>query len=211
MYTLYYSPGTASMCVHQALIETGTPYELVLVDLKAGQQRDPAYLKLNPNGLVPTLVVDGTPFTEAASLLMTLATRHPKAGLIPAEDSLDRAAWHQWIVYLANTLQTAFRLWFYPTDISDDTNAQAMLKAAMRDKIERIWARIDTHLAARGPYLLGADFSAPDLQLIMLMRWARKMPKPATDWQALNQYATRVKARPSWKQLCSVEGLTEWA
>lgn len=211
MYTLYYSPGTASMCVHQALIETGAPYELVLVDLKAGQQRDPAYLKLNPNGLVPTLVVDGAPFTEAASLLMTLATRHPKAGLIPADDSLDRAAWHQWIVYLANTLQTAFRLWFYPTDISDDANAQAMLKAAMRDKIERIWARIDAHLAARGPYLLGAEFSAPDLQLIMLMRWARKMPKPATDWRALNQYATRVKARPSWKQLCSVEGLTEWA
>jgi glutathione S-transferase len=45
----------------------------------------------------------------------------------------------------------------------------------------------------------------------MLMRWARKMPKPATDWPALREYATRMKARPSWKQLYALEGLTEWA
>ena len=42
MYTLYYSPGTASMCVHQALIEANVQYTLVLVDLQAGHQRDPA-------------------------------------------------------------------------------------------------------------------------------------------------------------------------
>jgi glutathione S-transferase len=47
--------------------------------------------------------------------------------------------------------------------------------------------------------------------LIMLMRWSRKMPKPATEWQALNQYAARMKARPSWKQLYALEGLSEWA
>jgi glutathione S-transferase len=54
MYTLYYSPGTASMCVHQALIEANAHYRLVLVDLQAGQQRDPTYLRLNPGGVVRT-------------------------------------------------------------------------------------------------------------------------------------------------------------
>src|SRR5208283_3914817 len=58
MYTLYYSPGTASMCVHQALIEANAQYRLVLVDLQAGQQRDPVYLQLNPGGVVPTLLID---------------------------------------------------------------------------------------------------------------------------------------------------------
>ena len=211
MYTLYYAPGTASLCVHQALIEAKAPYRLERVDLQAGQQRDPAYLKLNPNGLVPTLLIDGAPFTEAASLLLTLAARHPQAGLAPAEASPSRAAWHQWILYLANTLQPAFRLWFYPNDISDDANAQAILKAAMISRIERIWERIDSHLAAQGPYVLGAEFSAADLLLIMLMRWSRNMPKPATAWQTLDQYALRMKARPSWKQLYALEGLTEWA
>jgi glutathione S-transferase len=210
MYTLYYSPGTASMCVHQALIETNVEYRLVLVDLEAGRQRDPAYLKLNPGGVVPTLLIDDVPFTESAALLMTIATRHPQAGLAPAESSPSRIAWYQWIVYLANPLQPAFRSWFYPGDISDDRGTQEILLSAARRKIESIWSRIDMHLAAQGPYLLGAEFSAADLMLIMLMRWSRNMPKPVTEWPALRQYAARMKARPSWKQLYALEGLTDW-
>jgi glutathione S-transferase len=210
MYTLYYSPGTASMCVHQALIETNVRYRLVLVDLAGGRQRDPPYLKLNPGGVVPTLLIDDVPFTESAALMMTIATRHPEAHLAPVENSLKRAAWHQWIVYLANPVLPAFRLWFYPFDLSDDAGIQANLKAATCRKIETIWTRIDAHLAAQGPYLLGAEFSAADLMLIMLMRWSRNMPKPATEWEALNQFAARMKARPSWRQLYAAEGLSEW-
>jgi glutathione S-transferase len=210
MYTLYYSPGTASMCVHQALIETGAEYRLIPVDLQAGGQRDPAYLRLNPNGVVPTLLIDDVPFSESAALLMTIATRHPQAGLAPAETSPRRIAWYQWIVYLANTLQPAFRSWFYPGDISDDPETQALLVPATRRKIESAWTRIDMHLAEQGPYLLGAEFSAADLMLIMLMRWSRNMPKPATEWPALRPYAARMKARPSWKQLYALEGLSDW-
>jgi glutathione S-transferase len=210
MYTLYYSPGTASMCVHQALIETSADYRLIRVDLEAGGQRDPAYLKLNPNGVVPTLLIDDAPFSESAALLMTIATRHPQAGLAPAETSPGRIAWYQWIVYLANTLQPAFRSWFYPADISDDPDTQAILMPATRRKIESVWTRIDMHLATRGPYLLGAEFSAADLMLIMLMRWSRNMPRPATEWPALRQYAARLKDRPSWKRLYALEGLTDW-
>jgi glutathione S-transferase len=210
MYTLYYSPGTASMCVHQALIETNAEHRLVLVDLQAGGQRDPAYLQLNPAGHVPTLLIDDAPFTETAALVMTLATRHPEARLAPAENSSSWAGWCQWIVHFANTLQPAFRLWFYPTDISDDANTQAVLAAATQRKIETIWSRIDAHLQARGPYMLGAQFSAADLMLIMLMRWSRNMPKPATEWGALHQFAARVKARPSWQELCARERLTDW-
>lgn len=210
MYTLYYSPGTASMCVHQALIEADAKYRLIAVDLQAGGQRDPAYLKLNPNGVVPTLLIDDVPFTESAALLMAIATRHPQAGLMPAENSSSRIAWYQWIVYLANSLQPAFRAWFYPGDVGDDPETQERVRPAVRRKIESIWTRIDTELAARGPYLLGAQFSAPDLLLIMLMRWSRNMPKPATEWASLQQYAARMKDRPSWKRLCALEGLSDW-
>jgi glutathione S-transferase len=198
------------MCVHQALIEVNAQYRLVLVDLQAGQQRDPAYLRLNPGGVVPTLLIDDVPFTETAALLMTVATRHPEARLAPAEGSAGRAAWYQWIVYLANTLQPAFRLWFYPADIGEQADVRAILQAATRRKIESIWARIDAYLLAQGPYVLGAEFSAADLMLIMLMRWSRNMPRPATEWPALSQFATRLKARPSWKKLCALEGLNEW-
>jgi glutathione S-transferase len=61
MYTLYYSPGAASMVVHLALLEAGAPHRLQQIDLDNGEQRQPDYLKLNPNGLVPTLSIDGKP------------------------------------------------------------------------------------------------------------------------------------------------------
>jgi glutathione S-transferase len=211
MYTLYYSPGAASMVIHLALLETGAAHELKLVDTETGQQRSPEYLKLNPNGLIPTLSIDGRPYFEAAAGLMTIADRHPEAGLAPDRDSPLRPAWNQWIVHLTNTVQPAFRLWFYPTDLTDAEPVQAAIKEGCRRRIEAAWTRIDAHLAANGPYLLGATFSAADLMLLMLMRWSRNMPKPSTEWPALRAFATRMKARPSWKRLYEVEGLTEWA
>ena len=71
MDRLYYAPGAASMLVHWLLIELGMPHELVRVDTAAGQQKSPEYLALNPNGVVPTLVLDGTPRFESAALAMT--------------------------------------------------------------------------------------------------------------------------------------------
>src|SRR5690242_14803037 len=92
MYILYYSPGTASMVVHLLLLELGAPHELRRVDLDAGGQRDPAYLKLNPGGVVPTLIVDGEARCEAAALALLLAERHPEARLSPVPGSPQRGA-----------------------------------------------------------------------------------------------------------------------
>jgi glutathione S-transferase len=204
MYTLYYSPGAASLAVHLALLETGADYRLERVDLDAGAQRDAAYLKLNTNGLVPTLLIDGEPFYEAAACLMTIADRHPAAALAPRSDTLERAAWNQWIIHIANTVQPAFRMWFYPNELP----VSAEMIAA---RIESAWTRFDTQLAASGPYLLGEACTAADMMLLMVMRWSRNMPRPATEWPALRAFAARMKARPSWKRLYELEGLTEWA
>lgn len=59
--------------------------------------------------------------------------------------------------------------------------------------------------------LLGEHFSLVDLYALVLMRWSRNMPKPATTWPHLAELATRLKARPSWKKVCEAEGLVEWA
>ncbi|HXS04896.1 MAG TPA: glutathione S-transferase [Rhodanobacter sp.] len=209
MYTLYYSPGSASMLVHLALLEIGAPHVLEHVDLDAGQQRSAAYLALNPNGVVPTLLVDGVPHGEAAALAMLLAERHPDAALAPPPGSAQRADYLQWMLYLANSLQPRFRAWFYPGDHLP--SAADSIKEAARIGIEACWTRINTHLATHGPYLLGDSFGVVDLYALMLMRWSRNMPRPATSWPHLAEFATRLKARPSWKQLCDSEGLTEWA
>ncbi|MDA3913791.1 glutathione S-transferase [Oleiagrimonas sp.] len=209
MYTLYYAPGTAAMLVHLVLLEADVPCSLMPVDLSAGEQRTPAYLALNPGGVVPTLVVDGEPHSEAAAMAMLLTERHPEARLAPAFGSAARADYLQWMLYLANTLQPAFREWFYP----DEHVPEALegIRAAARIKIEGAWKRLDAHLAEHGPYMLGKTFSVVDLYVTMLMRWARNMPRPATDSPHLAELARRIKARPSWKELYRIEQLSEWA
>jgi glutathione S-transferase len=210
MYVLYYSPGTASMAVHQALLELGVAHELREVDLEGGEQKSADYLRLNPNGTVPTLIVDGVPVYECAALLLLLAERHAQANLAPAPGTPLRGPWLQWMLHLANTLQPAFRQWFYPQDFGGREHEEDSRESARR-RIEGVWDRLDAHLAAQGPYVLGQSFGIVDVYATMLMRWSRNMPRPATQWPALAALAAHVKARPSWARLHEIERLTEWA
>lgn len=209
MYTLYFGRGAASLAIHAALKEIGVPYELAEVDLKAGQQRSPEYLRLNPEGKVPTLLIDGKTFHESAALMLMLADRHPHSNLAPPAGSLARAEWYQLIVTFANNLGNDFRLWFYPADIGSGEEDHA-LRGIIRQRIETMWATLDTRLSGNGPYLLGETFSGADLVLTMYMRWSRNMPRPATAWPALQKYADMMRARPSWRHVTEVEALTGW-
>jgi len=210
MYTLYYSPGAASLAVHWMLIELGVLHELKKVDMEAGEHRQPEYRKLNPNGLVPTLVVDGTPLYESAALLMLLAERHPQAGFAPAPGNPQRGTYMTWMFYLSNTLQVAYKDWFYP-ERPAGADAVEGAKASACARIEDCWERVETQIRSGGPYLVGDRVGAADFLAAMLMRWSRNMPKPATEWETIANYVARMKARPSFKTLYAREGLTEWA
>jgi glutathione S-transferase len=209
MYTLYYSSGTASVAVHLALLEIGAPYQLELVDFENKAQRSAAYLRLNPQGQVPTLVIDGQAYTESAALLMMLTDRHPQAGLAPPSGTAERNQWYQWLVFGSNALGASFRNWFYPSDLGADEHPPAV-RSALQQRIEGLWTRVDAQLGARGPYLLGEQISAADLQLLMYMRWSRRMPRSALEWPALKRFATLLRQRKSWQQLCDIEHLEEW-
>lgn len=210
MYQLYYAPGAASLAVHWLLIELRVPFELRALDLERGEHREPAYLALNPNGLVPTLVVDGQPVYEAAALLLLLAERHPERGFAPPARSPRRADYLQWTLHLSNTVQAAFGGWFHAERPAGEANAD-LVKESARAQIETDWDRLADHLSCRGPYVCGESVSAPDFLATMLMRWSRNMPRPATEWPVLGEYVLRMKARPSFRTLYEQEDLTEWS
>lgn len=209
MYQLYYSPSTASLAVHWMLIEIGAPFELVLTDIATGANRTPDYLKLNPSGVVPTLIVDGAPVLESAAILMLLAERHADKGLTPAAGTPERAAYFQWMVYLANALLPSFRAWYYPHEPAGEANAEAA-QAAARARVEAVWDRVDAQLAAKGPYMLGERLSAVDFLATMLMRWSRNLPRQATAWPNIARYLARMRAMPSLREVHAREGLTDW-
>ena len=209
MYKLYYSPGTASLAIHWMLIELGAPFELVLTDIEKGAQKSAEYLKLNPDGRVPVLVVGGKPHTECAALLMLLAERHPDVGFAPAIGSPLRADYLQWMFFCANTLQPAFRNWFYADEAAGPANAETA-KAFARERIEAGFARLDALLQDWRTYMLGSHLTALDFMVTMLTRWSRNMPKPATEFPNLGAYVKHMRAMPSLQEVHRREGLTDW-
>jgi glutathione S-transferase len=106
MLTLYFSPGASSMAPHIALHEIGVAFEARPVSLARREQRTPKYLAVNPEGKVPTLLIDGRPLTEVAGILFYLAKRFPAAGLLP-DDIEGEAQAVSWMSFIAATLHPA--------------------------------------------------------------------------------------------------------
>ena len=209
MYTLYYAPGAASLAVHWLLLELGHQPEMRLLDFQARQQKSADYLALNPAGVVPTLVIDGEPMSEVGAILMYLADTHPDAGFAPPPGDPLRRAHYPWMFHLANAVQPLLRMWWYPWEPAGEENAGAT-REQVQAMLEAAWQRIDAHLAANGPYLLGDRVSTSDFHLTMLMRWARNTRKPATEWPQLAAHARRMKARPAFATMSEREGLAGW-
>jgi len=207
--TLYGSASTASLVVHWLLIELDIEHELVLLDFDTRQQKSADYLALNPAGRVPTLVIDGQVLTEAAAIALHLADLHPQAGLLPAPGTEARAQAYRWMFWCANTLQTAYRAWFYADEVAGASNADAVRDSA-RQQLEAGWARFAGHLQQGGPYVLGDRVSVVDFMLVMLMRWSRNMPVPSDTWPELKAYAERLKARPAFAEVYRREGIADW-
>lgn len=208
-YTLYLTPSTASMAVHWMLIELGVPFEVVSLDFARNEHKTPEYLKLNPLGRVPTLVIDGTPYTESTAQLMILAERHPQAGLAPAPDDPQRAKWLETMVWIANNLQPALRDWFYADKDGPPTGASAVRDLARR-RIHAAWPHIAGLLADGRPYLFGERPGCVDFLAAMVMRWSRNMPQPANDDPVLAAFLARMGELPSYQELCRREDLVPW-
>ncbi len=77
MYQLHYYPANVSAAPHMVLEEMGADYELMLVDRTVNAQKSKEYLKLNPNGRIPTLVDGNLVLFEAAAIVLHLLDQNP--------------------------------------------------------------------------------------------------------------------------------------
>ncbi len=105
--TLYHAPNTRSSSTLLLLEELGAPYELKLLNFKAGEQRQPAYLAINPMGKVPAIEHNGAVVTEQVAILIYLADLFPEAGLAPALADPLRGPYLRWLVFYAACFEPA--------------------------------------------------------------------------------------------------------
>ncbi|MEO6031375.1 MAG: glutathione S-transferase family protein [Burkholderiaceae bacterium] len=212
MLQLHYHPGNASMAPHMLLEELGAPHELLKVDRAKQAHKSPAYLKLNPNGLIPVLVDrrGGSELVlyESAAICLHLADTHPQAGLAPVLGTPERAHFYKWLIWLTNTLQATLLLYFYPERWADTPEAAAQVKAHAENRCGALLDQLDAELARHGqPWLLGKAFSAVDPYALMLCRWTRGFTRPARSLPHLAPYLQRMLARPAVQRVFELEEL----
>jgi glutathione S-transferase len=211
MNTLHYFPGNASMAPHIVLNEIGAPFVLQLVDRVSGGHKSAAYLKLNPNGLIPVLTDGDLVLFEAAAICLHLVDSHPEANLAPALGTAQRAQFYKWLMWLTNTLQAHLIVYFYPERWANagETAAIAQVKAHAQAKVAVCLQQLDAHLAQHsGPWFLESGYSAVDAYVLMLCRWTRGFSdKPAREYTHIAPYLQRMLARPAVQKLITTEEL----
>ena len=211
MLQLHYYPGTAAMTPHILLQEMGVPFELVRVDRLADAHKAPAYLKLNPNGLIPVLTDGQLVLYETAAIVLYLCDTYQEAGLAPALGTVERAHFYKWLAWLTNTLQTTLLVYFYPERWVKEGNTAgaAEVKAQAQRKVGTLLDQLDGELARHGgPWLLGENYSAIDPFAMMLCRWTRGFPAaPARSRPHLGPYLQRVLERPAVQRVFATEQL----
>lgn len=187
--TLYHAPNTRSSAVLTLLAELDAPFELALLDMKAGEQRQPAYLAINPMGKVPAVVDRGQLVTELPAVFIHLADRFAQAGLAPALDDPLRGPYLRWLVFYGSCFEPAL----IDRAMNRDAGPQARSPYGSFDDV---MTTLNGQLA-RGPYLLGERYSAADVLWGTALAWStgfqlvRATPEIAA-------YLERVTSRPAF-------------
>jgi glutathione S-transferase len=186
--TFYHSPNTRSSGALILLEELGAPFELHVLNMKAGEQRQPAYLAVNPLGKVPAVTHGEALITEQVAIFLYLADLFPQAKLAPALDDPQRGPYLRWLIYYAAAFEPA---------VVDRAMKREPAPAAMSP-----YGDYDTMLKtltaqlAKGPYILGERFSAADILWGTALSWTT-MFKLVPEGPVITAYIERINARPS--------------
>jgi glutathione S-transferase len=184
MLRLYFAPGSSSMAPHIALHEIGVAFESRPMSFRRKDSRQPDYLAINPDGRVPTLLIDGRPLTEVAGILFYLAKRFPEAGLLPTENIEAEAQAVSWMSFIAATLHPARR--------QGAEHAKAMYHVAEKKLNRREW-------------VLGR-YSIADIHLFRLYwRFANSMELAPDEFPGLAAHFDRMMARPAVQRTIAIE------
>ncbi|MBZ5709504.1 glutathione S-transferase family protein [Nannocystis pusilla] len=202
---LYAAPMSSATPVVHALAELDVPHERVSLDLSAGDQRRPEFLALNPNGKVPTLVVDGTPMFEALAIITWLGESFGVArGLWPAADAPERLEAMSWATWGYVTFTPAIARLNYATSdrVPRELHSPAMAEHTHRE-LQALLGLVDQRLATRR-YLLGDAFTLVDLIVASAITYSTFCGVPVADHPHVKDWLRRFQERPTYRRAWGV-------
>lgn len=176
--------------------ELGVGYDLHLLSLKAGEQRQPDYLAVNPMGKVPAILHDGALITEQPAVFIYLADLYPQAKLAPPIGDPLRGPYLRWMVFYGSCFEPALvdksmQREPAPPATSPYGDFDTMLKT-LTDQLEK------------GPYLLDETFSAADVLWGTALSWTT-MFKLVPELPVIRAYIDRVMSRPAMQRAAAAD------
>jgi glutathione S-transferase len=196
---LYHSAQSRSIRPRWLLEEAGAPYELVRLSLEKEDHKRPEYLKLNPNGRVPTLVDGDLVIYESAAICQYLADRFPDKRLAPPVGTPARGLYYQWIHYTMSEIEPPLVAIFLHTLRKPEAERIPAVVAEARTQLAAALDVVERALDGR-QFILGNEFSAADVMLGSTLVWAQMMSLLGDQRAGTSGYLARMGARPAFQR-----------
>ncbi|WP_102798070.1 glutathione S-transferase family protein [Bowmanella denitrificans] len=198
--TFYHAPQSRSSVALTLLEEMQVPYELKLINIKAGEQRQADYLAINPLGKVPALGHKGKIITEQVAIFIYLADLYPQCHLAPAVDDPQRGEYLRWMVYYAACYEPAMVDKFMQREPAPQSTSVYCDEHTM---LETVLTPLRNQ-----PYLLGEKISAVDILWGSAFAWGL-MFEMLPRLPVITKYVDRVCSRPSALKVQTLD--QQWA
>jgi glutathione S-transferase len=187
--TLYHAAPSRSSIIRWMLEEIGEPYEIQPLSLSKGDNRAPDYLAVNPMGKVPALRHGDAVITEAAAICAYLADEFPRAKLnVPLGDAR-RGPYLKWLFFGPSCIEPAMMDRAFPRK---EEARRAALGYGDFDTVINVVA----DAVARGPYILGEQFTAADVVIGSTLRFGMLF-KLLPERPEFTAYTGRLAQRPA--------------
>ena len=198
----YHAPMSSATPVAWAFDELGVPHERVEMSFADGDTRAPKFLEINPNGKVPTLVVDGTPLFEALAIMTWLGDTYGVGrGLWPPADSPARLVAASWSTWAYVSLGGALTRLAYATSPRLDASVHSEPQAKLaREELDKLLAALDGKLSGSA-YLLSDSFSLADLIVAGVVWYGTLVGQPVAGYANVARWLAACLERPAIKPI----------
>lgn len=193
---LHYCPKTRAFPVLWALEELGAQYQLNYINLSEGEQRSEGFRSINPMMKVPALEDGDTVVTETGAILLYLAEKMGSHELLPPIGEASRAPCLKWLFFVGSDLEPAmgerFQEWApnpYYNGWGDFDRVESVIAAAL----------------ARGPWLIGSQFTIADIYLAADLRIAESGNLISAGVQPYAGYFDQIRARPAFVRAVEID------
>ena len=197
--------------VHIALEELALEYKAIAVDIGAGAQFNPDFLKITPNHRIPAIVDDdgpgGKPFTlfESGAILVYLSEKC--GGRLMPKDPAARYKCVEWLMFQMGGVGPMFGQWNHFAAYAVDKIPYAIERYT--NEVRRLH-RVLEHRLAECPYLAGEEYSIADIATFPWVREPERRGIDFAEYPAVGRWHDRIAARPAVQRGLAVLAEHRW-